>query len=253
MNDETVLAANLPVVARPSTGKIAAALAKAQGEIQNPQMNKTVKVRTRGGDEYQFSYADLDAIIKAIKGPLAKNGISYVQTMDLIDDKWRLQTTLLHESGESLTSITPLFVEGQGNQAFGSALTYMKRYALAALVGVAADSDDDANSADGNTAQEIKKSNTAPNPPADNVIAIKPVELAEVPATPCVLAMDGEDWMKWGLLMASCVRSSKDVATLDQWVHFNRASLDAMAAKQKRLYTRLDNLLTERRKELANG
>lgn len=140
----------------PLTDKIAAALAKAQSAITSPERNREVEVKTKSGGSYKFKYATLDSIIDHVREPLTKNGLWFTQTLANGDGKYRLVTTLLHESGQSIVSETPLLVQGQGNQEFGSALTYMRRYALTALLGVAADEDDDANSADGNTVTSQK-------------------------------------------------------------------------------------------------
>lgn len=136
--------------------KIAAALAKAQGAMQNPPRNREVRVSTKTGGSYAFKYATLDAIMDAVRQPLSDNGLSYTQTLANGDGKYRLVTKLLHESGQFLVSETPLLLNGGGNQEFGSALSYMRRYSLTAMLGIAADEDDDANSADGNTITDSK-------------------------------------------------------------------------------------------------
>src|SRR6202008_4439222 len=77
----------------------------------------------------------------------------------------------MHLSGQWIKAIHPLFVGEQTSQAFGSGLTFMKRYALCSLVGVAADTDDDANIADGNQVQfqNGKRVNPNVNRPEDFV------------------------------------------------------------------------------------
>lgn len=131
-------------------GKLAEALAKAQAVIENPAKNREVEVRMKTGGSYKFSYTTLDEILRTVRDPLTSNGLWFVQGLALSDDgKYRLMTRLLHSSGEWIESETPLFVGEQSNQAFGSAVTYAKRYALSAMLGIAADEDDDANSADG--------------------------------------------------------------------------------------------------------
>lgn len=140
-------------------GQIAGALAKAQAAITNPPRNREVEVYSkRTNSKYKFKYATLDAIIDAVRKPLTDNGIWFTQTLEANGGgKYVLRTTLLHESGEHLSSMTPLLgVDTADNQAFGSALTYMRRYALTALLGIAADEDDDANAADGNRVEKSK-------------------------------------------------------------------------------------------------
>lgn len=135
----------------PQIDKIFEALAKAQSEIASPEKNKTVVVKTKTGGSYNFKYATLDAIIDCVRKPLSKNGMWFTQTLANGNGKYRLVTTLGHSSGQWIASETPILSGSADNQEFGSALTYMKRYALSALLGVAADEDDDANLADGNT------------------------------------------------------------------------------------------------------
>lgn len=143
----------------PTTDKIATALAKAQEKITSPPRNREVEVVSkRTGGRYTFKYATLDSIIDHVRPSLTENGLWFTQTLESGDNgKYRLVTTLLHSSGQTIRSETPLLVEdGGGNQAFGSALTYMRRYSLTAMLGVAADEDDDANTADGNTVESQK-------------------------------------------------------------------------------------------------
>lgn len=170
--------------------KLAEALAAAQGQIKNPQCNQKVTVVTRSGGQYEFGYADFAAVIDAVKKPLSDNGIGYIQYVEQIEDKFRLITQLMHSSGQWVSAINPLFLTPQkdrdGNalppssQDFGSAVTYMKRYALAAMTGVAADADDDANIADGNQATPQLK--PAIKPP--NATAAALVEIASGAITP---------------------------------------------------------------------
>jgi hypothetical protein len=121
-------------------GTLASALAKAQGEFGAAKFNRV-------NPHFKSKYADLTAVIEAIRAPLSKNGIAWVQTIEPANGGMVLTTTLVHgESGEWVRSIYPL-PAATAPQQFGSALTYAKRYSLAALVGISADEDDDANTA----------------------------------------------------------------------------------------------------------
>lgn len=138
-------------------GKLAEALAKAQGKLPTVPRDKTVKVKTRAGGEYTFSYADLEAIWGAIRQPLSEQGLSVTQLMAYQEGKPYLVTTLLHTSGEWLRSEYAIAPTENGPQAFGSAISYARRYSLTALVGVVSDEDDDGNAASGNRAQKVGK------------------------------------------------------------------------------------------------
>lgn len=120
-----------------SIGKLADALAKAQAEIKAPKKGKTAKLGT-----YSYSYADLADIIEAYREPLSKNGLALAQTMRWQDNHLVLVTTLLHSSGEWLSSEYPL-ASYPKPQEQGSAITYARRYNVTALLGIAAEDDDD--------------------------------------------------------------------------------------------------------------
>jgi hypothetical protein len=136
----------------PPLGPLVAALAKAQTQFATVTRDKTVTVQTRTGGSYQFSYAPLDTILAAVRTPLSENGLVLVQTLD----DGALVTSLLHESGASISGrmTLPSTTDIQG---LGSAITYLRRYAIQAMLGIAAEEDDDGNHAAGNTAQRRPK------------------------------------------------------------------------------------------------
>lgn len=134
-----------------SINNLAAALAKAQGQFTNPERNREVEVRTKTGGSYKFRYATLDNILAMARKPLSENGLSVVQTVAGVNGALFLETTLMHASGQWIRTMLPISVEGGGNQALGGAITYAKRYAITAMLGIAADDDDDGNAAEGNT------------------------------------------------------------------------------------------------------
>lgn len=123
-------------------GRLAAALAKAQASFPPVTRSKTVTVTTKTGGSYKFSYAPLDAILDAVRKPLSDNGLALAQLLD----NGSLVTMLLHESGAVLEGRTALPQTGDV-QALGSAITYLRRYAIQALLGIAAEEDDDGNAA----------------------------------------------------------------------------------------------------------
>ena len=115
--------------------ELAAALAAAQGMMENAIMNRI-------NPHFKAKYADLAAIFDAARKPLSANGLAIVQTIG----DGVLHTRLLHTSGQWIASEHPLPMSGRP-QEIGSALTYARRYSLSALIGIAADEDDDANAA----------------------------------------------------------------------------------------------------------
>ena len=125
-------------------GQLAAALAKAQNQFPQIKRDKRVTVKTKTGGEYSFNYAPLDTILDAVRGPLGANGLALTQSLD----EGGLRTTLMHESGAVITGCIaiPPTADIQG---LGSAITYLRRYALQAMLGIAAEEDDDGNHAIG--------------------------------------------------------------------------------------------------------
>lgn len=121
-------------------GELAAALAKAQGEMP---------VVEKGSSNPFFGsmYADLADVKKAVDPVLAKHGLSVTQHPEIQGETEALTTLLLHASGQHLASTMPLFLNKRDSQGLGSAITYAKRQAPCAVVGVVADSDDDGNAA----------------------------------------------------------------------------------------------------------
>lgn len=135
-----------------SINELATALAKAQGQFTNPERNREVEVRPRESAAYKFRYATFDAILDVVRKPLSENGLALVQGVATTDAGLVLTTKLLHATGQWIESDTPVFYTGDKAQAFGSGVSYAKRYAVAALLGITADEDDDGNNASGNAA-----------------------------------------------------------------------------------------------------
>lgn len=131
--------------------KLAIALAKFQGSLEQPSLNSEVKVKTKTGGEYKFKYADLSECKRAAKQPLADNELSVCQ---LIEDDYSIRTILLHSSGQWISSKVRMPSNTADVQSIGSAITYAKRYAFCAILGIVADDDEDANIASGNSAQK---------------------------------------------------------------------------------------------------
>lgn len=132
------------------TGSLGAALAAAQAEFPPVERSKTVKVTTKTGGSYTFSYAPLDAIINTVKPVLKKHGLAFSQLFTEKDGRPALETVLLHKDGESLRGVFPLPQVPGGPQELGSYTTYLRRYALQAILGIASEEDDDGNHAAGN-------------------------------------------------------------------------------------------------------
>ena len=134
----------------PSIGAIAAALAKAQGELSNPEKSLIATIQSpfpREGDR-TFRYASLASGLDIVRKCLGQHEIATVQTtaIDQASGQIRLTTLLAHASGEWISSDWPVcpISETAAPHRMGAALTYARRYALFALVGIAGEDDLDA-------------------------------------------------------------------------------------------------------------
>ena len=133
-----------------SIGAIAAALAKAQGELTNPEKSLIATIRSpfpREGDR-TFRYASLASGLDIVRKCLGQHEIATVQTtaIDQAQGQIQLTTLLAHASGEWISSDWPVCPtsETAAPHRMGAALTYARRYALFALVGIAGEDDLDA-------------------------------------------------------------------------------------------------------------
>jgi hypothetical protein len=131
-------------------GTIAAALAKAQGELTNPEKSLTATIQSpfpREGDR-TFRYASLASGLDIVRKCLGQHEIATVQTtaIDQGTGQIQLTTLLAHASGEWISSDWPVCAvsETAAPHRMGAALTYARRYALFALVGIAGEDDLDA-------------------------------------------------------------------------------------------------------------
>jgi hypothetical protein len=136
-------------LASDNLGPLVAALAKAQAGFGDVKRDKKVIVRKRDGGSYEFSYAPLDKILGAVRQPLADNGLVIIQ---VLSDGY-LVTALVHESGARIEGGVKLPESGDV-QGYGSAITYLRRYAIQALLGIAAEEDDDGNRSAGHHATD---------------------------------------------------------------------------------------------------
>jgi hypothetical protein len=146
-----------------------AGLAKALSDFQGkgyaiPRL-RTVTVQTKTGGSYTFDYAPHELIVAAIRQPLADCGLAVSQILAMTPDGApALRTVLLHASGERIEDTFPLpLKEGMSAQEIGSAITYIRRYALSAILGLATEDDDDGNRASGNTVNERRDKTPQPS------------------------------------------------------------------------------------------
>lgn len=118
-----------------TTATLTAALVAAQARIEGA-------ARDAKNAHLGNTYADLSSIWEACRGPLTENGFAVSSAIEETERGLLLRTTLRHTSGEWLASVFPIAADPAKPQAIGSAITYGRRYTLAALVGVCPADDD---------------------------------------------------------------------------------------------------------------
>ena len=129
-------------------GAIAAALAKAQAELTNPEKTLIAILRSPflRDDDRTFRYASLAAGLEIVRKTLSQQEIATIQTTRVEAGQIHLTTLLAHSSGEWISSDWPVCAakDVEAPHRMGAALTYARRYALFALVGIAGEDDLDA-------------------------------------------------------------------------------------------------------------
>lgn len=135
-----------------ATPELFAALAKAQAEIENASKNAA-------NPHFRSRYADLAEVLNTVRPVLAKHGLSVMQSTAFDGVMVSVETVLAHASGGSVSSTASCVPAKTDAQGVGAATTYLRRYALAAIAGVAQE-DDDGNSAAHNKPAPVVQSDT---------------------------------------------------------------------------------------------
>jgi hypothetical protein len=130
---------------------LATALAIAQGQIENA-------LKTRENPHFRSKYADLAGVWDACRDALSSNGLSVIQSPgELVDGRMAMTTQLCHKSGQWVRGSLTIPLGKADAQAYGSATSYARRYALAAFVGVSP-ADDDGEAATAAKPKPVAKS-----------------------------------------------------------------------------------------------
>lgn len=116
-------------------GALLDALSKAQAKMEGAKKDSA-------NPFFKSKYADLSSVWEAAKGPLTDNGLSVIQSMELADGVPCLATILGHKSGQWIKSMLPMNPGKPDPQSMGSLITYYRRYALSAMVGICPEDDD---------------------------------------------------------------------------------------------------------------
>jgi len=213
----------------------AAALAKAQGEITGATKDKT-------NPHFKSNYADLASVRAACSDALSKNGIAVIQSPGTTEGgDVEVTTLLIHASGqwiENTFAAKPMKLDAQ---SIGSVITYLRRYGLSAMVGVAPEDDD------GETAA-VRGTNGDRTP-------IAPVKPASRPAVQ-PQNDNGSSHARKGDHMAWVRQAEDEISNLDnaqdcnEWVIKNTKILDALKKKDELSYADLMSKITIRQTRL---
>ena len=122
--------------------ELATALAKAQGEMRNPEKNKTANIPTKAGGKYSYNYADLPSTFDCVRSVLSSNGIAHVASTAFVGSNYTLFSRLVHTSGQWIEAEWPL-PSGDDPKILAASITYGTRYLFNSLVGISGDDDTD--------------------------------------------------------------------------------------------------------------
>jgi hypothetical protein len=199
-----------------SVKELAAALAKAQALIEGA-------AKDGSNPHFRSKYATLASVVDAVKEPLAKNGLSYTQVLHDAENAVKVETVILHQSGEWLsTGALTVPVSKHDAQGFGSALTYARRYSLSAAFGVAPEDDD------GNEAAKAAPARESITPRAGSKERLTPEQVTKVDKIASAMV----DWLNTGSIDDAVL--TKENAGLDAdetvylWGQFDSKQRSAM-------------------------
>ncbi|MDR5730536.1 MAG: ERF family protein [Terriglobia bacterium] len=206
-------------------GAIAGALAKAQGELSNPEKSLTATIRFSREDDRTFRYASLASGLDIVRKCLGQHEIATVQTtaIDAATGQIHLTTLLAHASGEWISSDWPVcsVTETGMPHRMGAALTYARRYALFALVGIAGEDDLDAPDTMSEPSPKRLHSPPSPKKPSNTTI--------HKPSRPSVLGATESKELRDQLLTE--IRAVIDGDGLALWAYRRLGSKNTLTAE----------------------
>lgn len=235
------------------------ALADAQADLQNPNKTKTAKVKgvSKAGKEYEmtYKYADIADVLTDARPVLAKHGLCVIQATGVEGGAVLIRTRIGHKSGQWVESEYPVAAINGDHQKMGAALTYSRRYALCALIGVAAEEDVDGEGAEDQhppqrqapkaQPQRAQRPEPRPAPPAEN-----PVDRT-AETIPAPNSEDPGDWEAWRKVLAKRIVLAKSAVDIGLIVKAHEASIEACDTLLPDTKTKIDGLVDERKAKLS--
>lgn len=229
----------LAIEQSPEIAELTAALAKAQGEIKNALKEST-------NPHFKSRYADLASVVDACRPSLVRHGVAVIQMPTNLPDGAVAVTTRLALKGEWLQSTIAAKPSKFDAQGVGSVITYLRRYGLAAMVGVAPE-DDDGNGATGKGDPSSVSNDvggppsTPPKPPAKPAQSVAPKQAPAATAEQKTARWwAGDDlqipklrlsWQEWQAKVLKAIEGAPSKAHVDRLMADNAYSLNALQAE----------------------
>lgn len=215
-----------------SLNELAAALAKAQAAVKGAVKDAT-------NPHFKSKYADLASVWDACREALSQNGLSVVQLPGRDGTEVSVETILMHSSGQWIAGSVSTPVARNDAQGVGSAITYLRRYSLAAAVGIAPEDDDGESAIDRSAPQRAQPKLVAPvqkAPPHDPVTG----EVTDEPK-----------YAAWVRTAEAEIAACTSQAAVDAWEERNKVALDRLKALNPDERLRLGNVMAQRWQDLT--
>jgi hypothetical protein len=203
--------------------ELGVALSKFQGEVNNVSKDKS---------GYGYKYADLAQILDVVRPLLSKHGLSVIQMPGKSESGVTVSTMILHSSGQWIKSETQLPMETAAKmsaaQAAGSVITYARRYALAAALGIAQEDDDAAKPESGYAvANKVVAASQA---------STKKAAPASTPANNAMQVSEGKNWKQFCSAAKAKFETLATGGQLRAWAEENDDHLQTLAVQDNALY-----------------
>tara|TARA_R100001086_G_scaffold142930_1_gene75152 strand:+ start:159 stop:890 length:732 start_codon:yes stop_codon:yes gene_type:complete len=221
------------------------ALVKLRGVLSNPE-KKSIN------PHFKSKYCKLEDLIQHVREPLSSHGLTFVQNIVNEEKSVMAQTTIIHESGQTLTLDGPaVLIDKFTPQGVGAACTYAKRYGICSAFGIESDDDDDANSV-----EDQFKDKDKTKPPAKKAPAKKVTPIAEAKKEPVsdTIADEGE-----AVEVVRAMKSTVDTfasGTENDLILFwkeNKQVIDMLDSEYPDQYQELKLYFSQMRKHLKEG
>jgi hypothetical protein len=253
--------------ASPTFGALIAARAKASSAIKGIVRDKKAKVQSRrdGAASYEYAYADLSDVIEAVEDALSTHELAVIQQTQERSRGAFLVTVLGHSSGEWVASEIRLQAVAGGPQAHGSEMTYLRRYQLLSILGLATERDDDGRAgqerADQRRSQErfhqAVHAEQSSRPPARPVPVSPPAAEPSSESAPVAPSAQPTTQADIDKFEAGLVKNLSEIQKLDDLDDYWRSGVNARVREigdvDKAAQNRMISAFSTRKNEILKG